>query len=99
MKEDIESLADKSAFDELLIKENEFFEKADFFNLEDLSGEIIATEFDVIYSKRNISTLKALNGVNEDVYQYEVQLESNGIMNIGWATQSCVFTDSMVVGI
>lgn len=94
----MEILADKSAFDELLIKENAFFTNIESFNSDNLHGTMIFTEFGLMYSISNLATVKAIRGVNKDVYQYEVQLGTNGPMNIGWATQSCTFTNHTVVG-
>lgn len=99
MKRDIEILADKSEFEELLISANAFLESIRSFNSDGLSGEIIISEFGTVYSKSTLATVKSIHGVNGDVYQYEVQLKSNGPMNLGWASESCVFTNTLGVGI
>lgn len=78
----------------MLIKENEYFNKTKYFNSNNYNGENIITEFGTIYSKSNMVTVKAIHGVKDDVYQYEVQLDSNGAICVGWATQNCVFTDN-----
>lgn len=82
----------------MLENENKFFKKPQIFNLDELNGEIVLTEFDSIYSRTNAATLKTLLGLKEGVYQYEVQLGSNGSMHIGWATENCVFNDTILVG-
>jgi hypothetical protein len=76
----------------LLLKENEFFNKTKYFNT-NYNGVNIITEFNTIYSKRNVVTVKAIHGVKDEVYQYEVQLDSNGAICIGWATQYCEFSE------
>ncbi|VVC25271.1 Concanavalin A-like lectin/glucanase domain,SPRY domain,Zinc finger, RING-type,B30.2/SPRY domain [Cinara cedri] len=96
-KEDIEILANKAEFDELLSKERLFI-KNESFDLNNVIGQMILTEFGTLYSKSNLATIKAIHGVEKDVYQYEVQLGSNGPMYIGWATQECVFDSSSGVG-
>lgn len=98
LKEDVAIVTNKSVFDELLTQENEFIQNSSFFDLDNLNGEIILTEFDTIYARSNLATIKAIHGVKSDVYQYEVLLGTNGPMHIGWATQSCVFTDISGVG-
>lgn len=52
------------------------------------------TEFGTIYSKSNMATVKAVHGIHDEVYQYEIQLDSNGAVCVGWATQNCAFTDT-----
>jgi len=98
LKEDIEIVANQSVFNELLLKENTFFENVESFNSNNLNGEMFFSEFGTMYSRSNLATVKAINGITKDVYQYEVQLKSNGPMRIGWASQNCVFTDRLVVG-
>lgn len=95
---DIEILTDKSGFDELLIKENTFFINTESFNSDNLHGTMIFTEFGIMYSRSNLATVKAIRGVHQNVYQYEVQLGTNGPMKIGWATKDCVFSNHAVVG-
>lgn len=82
----------------MLIKENAFFENTESFNIDNLHGDIIFSEFGSMYSKSNLATIRSVRGINKDVYQYEVQLGTNGPMNIGWATQDCAFTNDTVVG-
>lgn len=59
---------------------------------------MIFTEFGLMYSRSNLATVKAIRGVHKDVYQYEVQLGTNGPMNIGWATKDCAFNNYTAVG-
>lgn len=96
-KEYIEILANKSEFDELLRKENTFI-KNESFNSNNVIGEVTFTEFGTIYCRNNLATIKAVHGVEKDVYQYEVQLGTNGQMSIGWATKECVFDGTSGVG-
>jgi len=98
LKADIEVLADKSVFGELLIKEKWYFDNVRSFNPGDAIGEMVFTEFGTMYSKNHVSTVKAIHGVKNDVYQYEVQLKSQGSMQLGWATQNCVFSNTQGVG-
>lgn len=98
LKEDVAILANKSVFDELLIREQEFIGNAEYFDLNGLNGEIVLTEFGTVYATSDLVTIKSVLGVNKNSYQYEVLLGSNGPMHIGWATQSCVFTESSGLG-
>lgn len=98
MKEDIEMSTDASVFDGLLISENTFFQINQSLNMNNVNGQMMFTRFGTIYGLSNLATLMAAHGVKKHVYQYEVQLGSNGPMQIGWATQSCEFTDSVGVG-
>lgn len=67
--------------------------------MDNLHGTMIFTEFNSIYSKSNLATVRATRGINKDVYQYEIQLGTNGPMHVGWATQDCAFTnDAVIVG-
>ncbi|XP_060863040.1 E3 ubiquitin-protein ligase RNF123-like [Metopolophium dirhodum] len=61
---------------------------------------MMLTAFNTMYSRSNMATMKSVHSINNDdnVYQYEVQLNSNGPMRIGWATQKCTFTDELGVG-
>jgi hypothetical protein len=97
----MEILADKSVFDELLNVEKTHFENVESFNSTYLNGQMLFTEFGTMYSRSNMATVKSAHGTrnDDDVYQYEVQLSSNGPMRIGWATQRCAFTDELGVGI
>lgn len=100
MKEDMEILAEKTEFDELLIAEKTYFENVEAFDLEHAIGRMMFTEFGTMYSASNSATVKSTHNVkNDNVYQYEIQLSSNGPMRIGWATQMCTFTDTRGVGI
>lgn len=98
MREDIEMSADTSVFDELLISENSFFQTNQSLNMNNLNGQMTFTRFGTIYGLSNLATVRAAYGVERNVYQYEVQLGSNGPIQIGWATQSCEFADSVGVG-
>lgn len=97
----MEILADKSAFDELLTLEKAYFENFESFNSNHRSGHMVLTGFNTMYSRSNMATMKSVHSIKNDdnVYQYEVQLNSNGPMRIGWATQKCTFTDEQGVGI
>lgn len=101
MKDDMEILADKLKFDELLNVEKMYFENVESFNSSHLNGHMMFSEFGTIYSRSNLATVKSIHSIQNDggVYQYEVQLNSNGPMRIGWATQMCAFTDELGVGI
>lgn len=97
----MEILADKSEFDELLTTEKAYFENEESFNSNRRNGHVMLTGFNTMYSRSYMATVKSIHGINNDdnVYQYEVQLNSNGPMRIGWATQKCTFTDDLGVGI
>jgi len=98
----MEILADKLAFDELLIAEKAYFENVESFNSNHRNGHIMMlTGFNTMYSRSNMATVKSDHSIKNDdnVYQYEVQLNSNGPMRLGWATQKCTFTDEQGVGI
>lgn len=99
LKKDIEILADKSKFDQLLLSTNTYLENIRSFSSNDLIGEIITSEFGTVFSKSTIATVKSVHGLSENVYQYEVQLKSNGPMHLGWASKNCVFTNILGVGI
>ncbi|XP_050053150.1 E3 ubiquitin-protein ligase RNF123-like isoform X2 [Aphis gossypii] len=100
LKDDMEILADKLKFDELLNVEKMYFENVESFNSSHLNGHMMFSEFGTIYSRSNLATVKSIHSIQNDggVYQYEVQLNSNGPMRIGWATQMCAFTDELGVG-
>ncbi|XP_025196561.1 ryanodine receptor 2-like, partial [Melanaphis sacchari] len=99
LKDDMEILTDKSEFDELLNVEKTYFENVESFNSSHLNGDMMVTEFSTMYSRSNLATVKSIHSIKNDViYQYEVQLNSNGPMRIGWATQKCTFTDDQGVG-
>ncbi|XP_050423164.1 E3 ubiquitin-protein ligase RNF123-like [Adelges cooleyi] len=85
-------------FEEILVEENMFFKSFEYFNTKNQYGNIVYTPFDTIHSRNGMATIKANYGVSSGMYQYEVQLCTNGIIHIGWATQACVFTDSTGVG-
>ncbi|XP_026823082.1 uncharacterized protein LOC113561072 [Rhopalosiphum maidis] len=91
LKDDMEILANKSEFDELLNVEKTYFENVESFNSTYLNGQMLFMEFGTMYSRSNMATVKSVHGIrkDDDVYQYEVQLSSNGPMRIGWATQRC----------
>lgn len=99
LKEDVAILAEKPAFDELYRREHESLRRnVECFDLNGLNGEIVLTEFGTVYAGSNLVTVKAVHGVNENAYQYEVSLGSNGPMHVGWAAQSCVFTETSGLG-
>lgn len=93
LKEDIEIVADKLVFDELIQKENQFFNQTKAFNPNKHNGEKMITEFGTIYSRSTWATVRAIHGVKDEVYQYEVQLDSNGSICVGWATENCTFNE------
>jgi len=98
----MEILADKSAFDELLTVEKAYFENVESFNsINHRNGHMMLTGFNTMYTRSYMATVKSVHSINNDdnVYQYEVQLNSSGPMRIGWATQKCTFTDEQGVGI
>jgi len=101
LKEDMEILAEKSAFVELLTAEKTYFENVESFNSNHRNGRMVMTGFNTMYSRSNMATVKSVHSIKNDnnVYQYEVQLNSNGPMRVGWATQKCTFTDEQGVGI
>lgn len=92
-------MADKSAFDELLTKEDWYFQNVRSFDPNDTVGQMSHREFGTMYSRSNMSTAKSVHGVKNNAYQYEVQLKSNGSMYLGWATRNCVFNEVRGVGI
>jgi len=97
----MEILADKSAFVELLNAEKTYFENVESFNSNQQNGNMMFMGFNTMYSRSYMVTVKSVHSIKNDdnVYQYEVQLNSNGPMRIGWATQKCTFTDEQGVGI
>lgn len=99
LEKDVEIAAAKSEFDELLLTESAFFETTKpSFNPRNVNGTIAFSDFNTLYSKSNMATVKANHSVQNDVYQYEVQLKSNGPVRIGWAGRNCVFTENLGVG-
>lgn len=99
LKADIEILADKSVFDELLINEKSYFENVRPFSPSETVGDMTYTAFGTMYANTPVSTVKAVHGVKGFAYQYEVQLKSNDSSYLGWATRSCEFTVMRGVGI
>uniref|UniRef100_A0ABD2WQJ0 RING-type E3 ubiquitin transferase n=1 Tax=Trichogramma kaykai TaxID=54128 RepID=A0ABD2WQJ0_9HYME len=51
-----------------------------------------------VNSQSNFSTVRANTGVFKGKWQYEVQLGSNGVMQIGWGTADCKFSQESGVG-
>ncbi|XP_050527648.1 E3 ubiquitin-protein ligase RNF123-like isoform X2 [Daktulosphaira vitifoliae] len=94
----IEELGKSAEFEEIIVRENASFNNVEYFDTKNSYGAVSFTLFDTIYCRSGLATIKANIGVNHGLYQYEVQLCSNGSMKIGWATKSCVFTDSSGVG-
>eukprot|EP00102_Acyrthosiphon_pisum_P013765 XP_008183470.1 PREDICTED: uncharacterized protein LOC100573842 [Acyrthosiphon pisum] len=93
LKKDMEILADKSAFDELLTVEKAYFGNFESFNSNHRNGHMVLTGFNTMYSRSNMATMKSVHNINNDdnVYQYEVQLNS---MRIGCVILTFKFYNS-----
>lgn len=98
LKKDMEIVADKPEFDEMTATEDRYFGIFQSFSPDHLNGDMVFSDLGTLQAKSNLATVKSVHGIQHDVYQYEVQLKTNGSTRIGWATENCEFTDTTGIG-
>lgn len=59
---------------------------------------IVSPDRLTVNSQSNFSTMRANTGVYQGKWMYEVQLGSNGVMQLGWSTAQCKFNQESGVG-
>lgn len=68
------------------------------FDVSDASGVNVSDDGLLIQSQSPFSTVKANCCVYKGKWMYEVQLRTKGIMQIGWCSAKCNFTEDTGIG-